>query len=77
MSDHRGLLKKCLGEPGLGFRREEEILRGLGDHLEDHAAALEARGITNEEAFQEALSGVMDWPEALHRPSNPEPRIPG
>jgi len=61
--DHRGLLKKCLGELGLAPRREEEILRELGDHLEDHADALETHGTANEEAFQEALRGVIDWPE--------------
>ena len=44
-------------------RREKEILCELADHLEDHAAALEARGVTYEEAFQEALNGVVDWPE--------------
>jgi hypothetical protein len=63
MPDNRGLLKNCLGELGLAPCREKEILCELADHLEDHAAALEARGITNAEAFQEALNGVVDWPE--------------
>jgi len=63
MPDHRGLLKKCLGGLGVEPQREEEILRELSDHLEDHAGALEARGITNKEAFQEALRSVVDWPE--------------
>jgi hypothetical protein len=63
MPDTRGLLKKCLGELGLAPQREEEILRELGDHLEDHTTTLEAGGITSEEAFQEALMGVEDWPK--------------
>jgi hypothetical protein len=63
MPDHHGLLKKCLGELGLAPRREKEILCELADHLEDHAAALEARGITSEEAFQKAVGGVADWPK--------------
>lgn len=63
MPDNRNLLKKYLGELGLGPHREKEILCELAEHLEDHADALEARGITNEEAFQEALSGVVNWPE--------------
>ncbi|MGA3325721.1 MAG: permease prefix domain 1-containing protein [Terriglobia bacterium] len=75
MPDTRGLLKKCLGELGLAPHREEEILRELADHLEDHATALEARGITDEQAFQEALSGVGDWPkfrEEIHRAETEE-----
>jgi hypothetical protein len=63
MPDHRRLLKNSLGELELAPRREEEILRELGDHLEDHADALGERGITMEEAFQEALGGVIDWPK--------------
>jgi hypothetical protein len=63
MPDHRGLLKKCLGELGLAPRREEEILLELGDHLEDHAAALEANGVTSNAAAQEALDSVSNWPE--------------
>jgi hypothetical protein len=63
MPDHHGLLKNCLGELGLAPRREKEILCELADHLEDHAAALEAGGITNEEAFQKAVRGVEDWPK--------------
>jgi hypothetical protein len=62
MLDNRGLVKKRLGELGLGPRREEEILRELGEHLEDHAAALEARGLTQGEALREALNSVSDWP---------------
>jgi hypothetical protein len=63
MPDHRALLKNCLGELGLAPQREREILRELGDHLEDRADALGERGIANEEAFLEALGGVVDWPE--------------
>jgi len=63
MPDHRRLIKNCLGELGLAPRREKEILSELADHLEDHAAALEAGGITSEEAFQKAVRGVEDWPK--------------
>jgi hypothetical protein len=63
MPDHRALLKTYLGELGLAPRREREILRELGDHLENHVDALGARGVANEEACQEALSSVVDWPE--------------
>jgi len=62
MPDNRELLKKCLGELGLAPRREEEILRELGDHLEDHATALETRGVARVEAVEEALKAVSDWP---------------
>jgi hypothetical protein len=66
MLDHRGLLKNCLGGMGLAPEREEEIFRELGDHLEDHAAALEARGIPQDAAAREALDSVSNWPELCH-----------
>ena len=62
MLDNRGLVKKRLGEMGLGPRREEEILRELGDHLEDHADELGACGVARKEALREALNSVSDWP---------------
>ena len=61
MPNTRGLIRERLGKLALGTRREEEILRELSDHLEDHTNALEVRGISNEEAFQEALRDVEDW----------------
>jgi hypothetical protein len=61
MPDNRVLLKESLGELGLAPQREEEILRELGDHVEDHAAALEARGVSQEAAAREALDSVSDW----------------
>jgi len=61
MPNHQGLTKAGLGKLALGSRREEEILRELGDHLEDHADALEARGIPSDDAIREALRGVEDW----------------
>jgi hypothetical protein len=63
MPDHRPILKSCLGEMGLAPQREEEILRELGDHVEDHAAALEARGVPQDAAAREALDSVPDWLE--------------
>jgi hypothetical protein len=62
MPDHQGRLKKCLGGLGLSPHREQEILRELGDHLEDHAAALEARGVASDAAVREALDSVANWP---------------
>jgi hypothetical protein len=61
MPNHQDLIRERLGKLALGTRREEEILRELSDHLEDHTNALEARGVANEDAFQEALGGVEDW----------------
>jgi len=66
MPDNRVLLKKRLGELGLAPQREEEILRELGDHLEDHAAEIETRAMACEDAIREALDSVSDWP-ALRR----------
>jgi hypothetical protein len=57
------LIRERLGKLALGTRREEEILRELGDHVEDHADALEARGVTSDAAAQEALDSVCNWPE--------------
>jgi hypothetical protein len=63
MADHQELIKERLGKLGLGTRREEEILRELGEHLQDHVAALEAGGMASEEAAREALDSVSNWPE--------------
>ena len=63
MPSHQKLVKERLGKLALGTRREEEILRELGDHLEDHAATLEARGLTSDAAAQEALDSISNWPE--------------
>jgi len=62
MPDNRRLIKQRLGKLGLGPRREEEILHELGEHLEDHAEELAARGVANDEATREALDSVSDWP---------------
>jgi hypothetical protein len=63
MPDYCGALKNNLGELGLAPQREEEILRELSDHLADHAAALEARGVARPAAAREALDSVPDWLE--------------
>jgi hypothetical protein len=62
MPDNRDLLKERLGEMELVPGRREEILRELGDHLEDHAAALQAGGLAPADAVQKALDSVSDWP---------------
>ena len=66
MPDNRDLLKARIGKLGLAPGREEEILRELSEHLEDHVTALETRGVAREEAIPEALNSVSDWP-GLHR----------
>lgn len=63
MPDNRDWIEERLGKLGLGARREEEILRELSEHLEDHAEALEAQGVRKEQAFCEALDSVSDWPK--------------
>jgi hypothetical protein len=63
MPDDQALIKARLGKLGLGTRREEEIVRELSEHLADHAAALEARGVASEAAAREALESVSNWPE--------------
>ncbi len=63
MPDNRKQLRERLGKLGLGLYREEEIVRELSDHLEDQAGALQALGMTNDEGFQKALSGEVDWPK--------------
>jgi hypothetical protein len=56
-------VKKRLGKLGLPPRREEEISRELGEHVEDHAAELQAAGLTKDQAQREALESVRDWPQ--------------
>ena len=63
MADHQELITKRLGKLGLGPCREEEILRELSEHLEDHAASLEARGMASDAAALEALTSVPNWPK--------------
>ena len=63
MTDELELIKARLGTLGLGTCREEEILRELSEHLADHAAALEARGVVPDDAAREALDTVSNWPE--------------
>jgi len=63
MVDHYDHLKICMGELGLAPDREEEILRELSDHLDDHAATVEARGIEGGVAAREVIDGVSNWPE--------------
>jgi hypothetical protein len=62
MPDNSTYLRERLGRLGLETCREEEIVRELDEHLEDHAAALEARGVTSGAAAREALDSVSDWP---------------
>lgn len=63
MADHQELIKERLGKLWLGTRREEEIVRELSEHLADHAAALEARGVASDTAARQALDSVSNWPE--------------
>ncbi len=63
MPDNQKYLRQRLGNLGLGSHREEEIIREIGEHLDDHAAALEARGVTTDAADREALDSVSNWPE--------------
>jgi len=63
MVDGQELISPRLGKLGLGTRREEEIVRELGEHLADHAATLEARGLTSDAATREVLNCVSNWPE--------------
>jgi hypothetical protein len=63
MPDNQGLIRERLGKLWLETRREEEILLELADHLDDHAAALEARGVARDAAAREALDSVSNWPE--------------
>jgi hypothetical protein len=51
-----------LGKLGLGTRREEEIVRELGEYLEDHAAALEASGVARDDAARQTFNSVSNWP---------------
>jgi len=62
MPANRDLLGERLGALGLAPHREEEILRELGDHLEDQAATLEAGGMASDAALRRALNDVSDWP---------------
>lgn len=62
MPDKGELLKARIGKLGLAPGREEEILRELSEHLQDHASALAAGGVSSEEAAREALDSVSDWP---------------
>ena len=57
-----GIIRNHLGKLGLAPRRQEEILCELSDHLEDQAAAWEARGLAPEAAQQKAVDSVSDWP---------------
>jgi hypothetical protein len=63
MTDTQELIKARLGKLGLGTCREAEIVRELGEHLDDYAAALEARGVARDAAAREALESVSDWSE--------------
>jgi len=63
MPNNQALVRERLGPLGLAPEREAEILRELGDHVEDSAAALEADGFSPEEAIRQALDSVRSWPE--------------
>ena len=63
MLDKQGPLRERLGKLGLAPQHEEEIVRELCEHLEDHAAALEARGMAIDEAARCAVNDVPDWNE--------------
>jgi hypothetical protein len=63
MTDEQKLIKARLGRLRVDPQREEEILRELNEHLDDHAAALEARGVVRDAAVREALDSVPNWPQ--------------
>ncbi len=63
MLNNQALIRERLGALGLAPQREDEILRELGDHVEDSAAALEEDGVSPEEALREALDSVPCWHE--------------
>jgi hypothetical protein len=63
MRDEQELIKARLGKLGLAPHREEEILRELGEHLADHAAALESKGAAKDAAIRQALDSVSNWDE--------------
>ncbi len=63
MPNNQRLIRERLGVLGVAPQREEEILRELGDHVEDSVVALEADGILPEEALRDTLDSVSDWPE--------------
>jgi hypothetical protein len=59
--DDKQLIRARLGKLGLAQPREEEIVREIGDHLADHAACLEADGMTPEVAARTAFESIADW----------------
>ena len=61
MPDEEEHIRARLGKLGLGTQRENEIIRELGDHVEDHAAELAASGVPSKGAVQRALDCVPDW----------------
>ena len=63
MPDEWESIRARLGKLGLGSRREQEIVRELSEHLGDHAAALEARGVEEDAAVRQALDSAVNWPE--------------
>jgi hypothetical protein len=67
MPNNQDLIRERLGALGLPPQREEEILRELGEHVEDSLAALEAGGILPEQALRDTLDSVSDWPELRKR----------
>jgi len=61
MPDNLEIIKRRLGRLGLGVQREREIARELADHIDDHAAELQANEVRPEDAVDEPLDGVSDW----------------
>jgi len=72
MPDNRRLVKDRLGELGLGPHREEEIVRELSEHLDDHTDDLAQGGLAAVEAHAQALEAVSDWPALRNEIFNAE-----
>jgi hypothetical protein len=62
MPDEQELIRARLGKLRLGTRRMEEIYRELSEHLTDHVAELEARGMARDTAVRETLDAISNWP---------------
>ncbi len=62
MPNEQELIRARLGNLGLRRAREEEIIRELGNYVEDHAAELAASGVPSPGDVQQALDCVPDWP---------------
>jgi hypothetical protein len=62
MPDNYQLIRERLGEIGASPRREQEIIRELGEHLDDLAEALMAGGAERIDVQRDVAGAVTDWP---------------